>query len=476
MSGFDFDTKGPPEEVAARFAHFIQEDVDHYPLEALPDNVKSIVEGFEKAHHSGHGLIATQLLGVLGGAIRKGLLVEGVYPGGTPALLYVLTVGEPGAGKSAVMKELLTPLKALDAEKRRKFKQSVKAKKLKERKQDNSALMGLEIPVGAEKCVPQDNAELDAWLEKNKPILAASDFTAIGLGRALSNSGECLLLYNSEGAQFADVLRGKRDGGNVQDSLISGCYSGDPYEDVRETRDPIALSNPRMAMVWACTPQDLAGVYDNQQLYGRGLLSRILVTAETQPPALKLGKEVYEPRDEAKAWKSLLTTCLQKYGSRESPKLVPVDEEAVRVLHAFTDGVNRMRSEGEHFGMENLTTRLGENAIRLAGALYAAQEAEGPLTLEIAKSALLIARHHYHQLLCLRANPEGKAKQEEGYLKKAEEVLKEHGEDMTFRELSRKARPEKCNIGTEHAKSLLQKSPNFEVHSSGKNSLKVSLA
>ena len=366
-----------------------------FPLEALPQVIHDYIAALSVHTQTSVDMAASIALGALAVCVQGKYVVEGKAGYTEPLSLYVVVIASPGERKSAVMQEVVGPIRRyeklmnerLEPElrenrtKRKELQRQIsRLEKRLERTEDNE--MELEL----RHCEYQ----LEDFPELKPVRYYADDCTPEALTSLLCANNGIFSVLSSEGGIF-DILAGRYNRKPNLETWLKG-HCGDEIRVDRRGREPEYIPRPTLSAVLTVQPSVLSEIMGNDTMEGRGLLARFLYCS---PPSL-IGKRSFLtppiPEGTAASYELLLHQ-LMELPCCESPALLRLSSEAQRSFSDFFLDHERYLNQGGR-AISDWAAKYTGAVLRIAGLLHLAQ---GNSTLEIScntlRSAITIGRY-----------------------------------------------------------------------------------
>jgi hypothetical protein len=136
--------------------------------------------------------------------------------------------------------------------------------------------------------------------------------TPEALAKLMSQNGETMAIFSSEGEPFA-ILAGRYSDNIPNLDLHLKAYSGDDHIVNRVKADPIHLRSPRLTMVMTVQPTVIAGLASKPAFRGRGLIGRV----QFSMPDSRVGTRKPNPPEIAETirttYKTAVTNLLSQF-------------------------------------------------------------------------------------------------------------------------------------------------------------------
>jgi hypothetical protein len=211
----------------------------------------------------------------------------------------------------------------------------------------------------------------------------------------MMNQGECLASLSADaGAIVNNILGRYNKAERTDDILYVKAYSGDICRVDRQTREPVILQKPCLAVLWLTQPDKIETLLAERSLTDGGLMPRFLVSHTGAEPQPITGDRPGIPPQVAQAWEQLLRDLLQTFRFASQPLTIEPTPEAKQALDTYWNKfVERWRGELRDVG--SYAARWCEQAWRIAVVIHAGKYAksagEPNLALETAQAAITLA-------------------------------------------------------------------------------------
>lgn len=265
-----------------------REENTEFPLGSLPSPMREMVAEVARIHQVPQELPGSMALAAASAALGQGILLD-APPHLTPPGLFVLATASSGTGKSAAYNRITAPLFRLQARLIAGHSES-ELPRLSAEKQ----LISLDIQ-RLKTAKPRDLKErgevLDSLQRANAdlarieaalppPRLLVEDATPPKLAALLAANRETLGVFSAEAGDIVSNWQGRHNAtGRTDETLFLKGFSREPHSQDRVGTGTIQLLSPCLAMLIVTTPDEAAGLFDNERFRVGGLLARFLVCA-----------------------------------------------------------------------------------------------------------------------------------------------------------------------------------------------------
>jgi hypothetical protein len=356
-----------------------------FPVKSLPDWGAAMVEAVAESTQTPPDLAGVVYLGVLAAAAGGRAEVE-VQPGWRePVNLYAAPAMPPGSRKSAVFREMTTPL--LDAE--RALQESARtdiadsvilreiAQEAAKRAISEAAKKGGTDEAKANAIAAKVQAEeitIPAW-----PRLVADDATPEALISLLCEQRGRMAVLSAEGDLF-DIMSGRysRDGQVPNLGVFLKGHAGDLLLVDRKGREPERIEAPALTIVVTIQPQVLLDIARRPVLRGRGLLARVLYCLPPDTVGYRRVEVETVPDDVRAAWHRQVKALALSLADWTDPAVLMLTPEARKLLAEYQEEIEpRLRASGGDLAeLRDWASKLAGAAVRLAALLHLAAHLE----------------------------------------------------------------------------------------------------
>jgi len=346
------------------------------------------------------------VMGILSASIGAGLQIKSRPDRVTRANIFILASADSGSGKSETFRHAAKPLQIFEAEMLESWKAETLPKAQAEKgliEQEIGKLKG----DARKKHGAVEREEIRAALQEKHaellkvepdlqpPRLIVEDVTTERLAVMMMNQGECLASLSADaGAIVNNILGRYNKAERTDDILYVKAYSGDICRVDRQTREPVILQKPCLAVLWLTQPDKIETLLAERSLTDGGLMPRFLVSHTGAEPQPITGDRPGIPPQVAQAWEQLLRDLLQTFRFASQPLTIEPTPEAKQALDTYWNKfVERWRGELRDVG--SYAARWCEQAWRIAVVIHAGKYAksagEPNLALETAQAAITLA-------------------------------------------------------------------------------------
>jgi len=389
---------------------FDEYDLPAFPLDALPDWLRSYASGLATATQTPPDLAAMLTLANVSAAIAGKVVVRVREDWTEPTNIYSVTALDVGNRKTAVHDATKAPLEEVEAQLVRDMQADIDAAKI-ERDMLNARLDHLKKAAGK----ADDNEKRRKLIEDGKRIaeelrslivpalpklIASGDITPEAIASNLVEQDGRLFVSSDEGELF-QLLAG-RYGNGANFEIVLKAHTGGKVRVDRRGRSEI-VDSATLVIGMTVQPDVLRGIAENPAFRARGLTARFLYTL---PPSL-VGrrKSTPEPLSEeaqrtyAKRIKTLAALSKREGDDGElTAKVVTLSADARDYLTAFMEEIEPQLAEGGALrSVADWANKLAGAVVRLAAVLHYAARSDAPnsiqeISAEAVKDAINIGR------------------------------------------------------------------------------------
>jgi hypothetical protein len=383
-----------------------------FPVYALPPAGAAMVTAVAESTQTPDDLAGVVYLGTLATSCGGRAVVEVQGGWREPVNLYAAPAMPPGSRKSAVFREMISPL--LDAERdmqenaRGTIREAEIAREIAEEQARKATAAAAKVDgrdaqaaavAKAEAISAADFAgevEIPAF-----PRLVADDVTPEALVSLLCEQGGRMAVMSAEGDLF-DIMSGRysRDGQVPNLGVFLKGHAGDLLLVDRKSREPERIESPALTIIVTIQPQVLRDIADRPVLRGRGLLARVLyslprdlvgyrrIDVEPVPGAV---------RDEYVTQVKTLALTLAEWSG--DPAVLLLTPEARKLLREYQEEIEpRLRAyTGDLADLRDWASKLCGATVRIAGLLHLAENARtgyaNPISGDTMRNAIELGRY-----------------------------------------------------------------------------------
>ena len=366
-----------------------------FPLEALPQVIHDYISALSVHTQTSVDMAAAIALGALAVCVQGKYVVEGKTGYTEPLSLYVVVIASPGERKSAVMQEVVGPIRRYERLMNEKMEPELRENRTKRKelqRQISRLEKRLERTEDNEMELELRHCEYELEdLPELKPVrYYADDCTPEALTSLLCANNGIFSVLSSEGGIF-DILAGRYNRKPNLETWLKG-HCGDEIRVDRRGREPEYIPHPTLSAVLTVQPSVLSEIMGNDTMEGRGLLARFLYCS---PPS-RIGKRSFLtppiPAETAASYELLLHQ-LMELPFHDSPFLLRLSAEAQRSFSDFFLDHERYLNQGGR-AISDWAAKYTGAVLRIAGLLHLA---EGNSSLEISihtlRNAITIGRY-----------------------------------------------------------------------------------
>ena len=386
---------------------------DSFPVDALPEVVKSYCAELCRVTQSPVELAAPVCLGLLSACIGKGAVVPNAFRGmrGLPTLQIALAL-ESGSGKSTVFNHALEPFQRWCKEQREGFKgrssELTGRIKVLEREITKLAAEGDEVAL-IRKQSEMDNLKR----ESAAPEYWCEDITleamAVQLGINGQRSQESLFSCSDDARQATATLLGRyNQSGSVDDNLLVKGFSWSPHQQHRRKEGgSVNLDAPCVNVLWCIQPDLLDKLVSKPELLSSGFLQRFILDEVHWPAELYTDPGTFDATARA-SWAHLVDVLLNTFRLAINANEIRASEEAKAVLLDYRNSlVARINDPLDLKDVRSFADRWAEWAWRFALVCHVAdhrREAMAePISRRTAENGILLAKYYAERKLAVLA-------------------------------------------------------------------------
>jgi replicative DNA helicase len=358
-------------------------DLPAFPIDSLPVAGADMVRAVAESTQTPADLAGVVYLGALATCCGGRAVVEVQGGWREPVNLYAAPAMPPGSRKSAVFREMTSPL--LDAERvmQENARALISEATVSRDVAQAQAQRALAEAAKADKA-NADRAKADAisaaamadeMTVPAHPRLVADDTTPEALVSLLCEQGGRMSVMSAEGDLF-DIMSGRyaRDGQVPNIGVFLKGHAGDLLLVDRKSREPERIEAPALTIIVTIQPQVLSDIAQRPVLRGRGLLARVLYSL---PPDLvgyrRIDVETVPDAVRA-AYGAQVKTLALSLADWTDPAVLVLTPEARKLLREYQEEIEpRLRAyTGDLADLRDWASKLAGATVRIAGLLHLA--------------------------------------------------------------------------------------------------------
>ncbi|MGN6544424.1 MAG: YfjI family protein, partial [Aureliella sp.] len=256
-----------------------QPQVPEFPLEVLPEPLRSFVDATAEACQVPADLPGLLTLAMCSGAVARRIEIIAGRGWIEPINLYIACLLDPANRKSSVFAAAVGPLKAIEHELVEAARPHI-ARLISDRRVLEKELAELEKRAAKGCGESREQAgELAAKLamepEPSLPKLLLDDATAEAVEAQLALQRGRLIVAGCEGGLFS-VMAGRYSSGMANFDCFLKGHAGDDLRVDRVTRGSIVVDRCCLTLAYAVQPDVIRGLARQPSFRGRGLIGRFL--------------------------------------------------------------------------------------------------------------------------------------------------------------------------------------------------------
>ena len=384
-------------------------ETPNYPINKFPEKLREVILEQFNNDEAGLPTIGCCLIGALSAAIQDKVNVE-VRPGAVaPSTVFTLVVAGSGARKTAVdakMTKLASNFDktASEAMKPQHAKQKAKCHVWK------SNIQRLEKQIqkgsGDEDELNQIQDQLEKlYLDEPKqipvPRMLYRDATPEAIAKRLYSWRSGWLTTSEAAAMF-----GGRTMSNL--GLFNSLWDGSDLTVDRASSESYIVENPRLTISLMVQKKVFFEFLANKGSLARdiGFLARFLVCFPTPLEGSRFGLNATDSWTHHDAFQArlmeILMSTLPIDGVYPNREVLTLSADARVAIKYFTDQVERALAPGQALNdVSDCASKVGENAVRLAGLFHYYEGIEGPITSNTIERAIAICEWHMLEFIRL---------------------------------------------------------------------------
>lgn len=262
-----------------------------FPTHALPDIIRSYVEGLATQTQTPPDMAASVVLGILASTVAGRIDIEAGPGWNEPLCLYTVTAMDPGSRKTAVFSAASAPLVALEKELAKEAAPNITLAKAERSFKETAAaaLLRSREPNAAEQYA-QAMLELEAVEVPVAPRIFAEDATPEAIAVLAAEQGGRMTLASDEGGIF-DIFAGRYSNGQANMEVLLKGHTGASYTVDRVGREPKLIESLTLTFALAVQPAVLRKIGETTEKKSRGELERFLYSV----PESNVGNRLISP-------------------------------------------------------------------------------------------------------------------------------------------------------------------------------------
>lgn len=373
-----------------------------WPDDIFQDSMKNFVNGLAAATETPPELPAMMALAVVSASCQSKYCVRVKSDYFEPVNIWPCVALPSGNRKTAILKEVCSPLYKWEKSKREELELEIKKAQsddatMRERIRHLRAQASKAKAAEFEQ-LKAEIADLEASLPEipTPPQLWAQDVTPENLGTIMSDNDERMAILSDEGGIF-DILAGRYSGGVPNLDLFLQAHAGSAVRVNRGSRPPVFMQAPALTLGLSPQPDLLRGLTENKGFRGRGLLARFLyVLPKSNLGHRSLNVDSMMP-DYRLRYEGIITAILnhERAGGKDDPRphVLKLSVDASRDWKVFALKIEAGMREGEAFEhVRDWASKLPGAVARIAGLLHVVRHAFGnPESVEIGQEDMSAA-------------------------------------------------------------------------------------
>jgi replicative DNA helicase len=377
-----------------------------FPIDCLPPHAADMTRAICATERVPETLAGCCVLGILSASIGAGIEVQSGPSRVTRGNLFILASADSGSGKSETFRHAVKPLQIAEAEMLESWKAETLPKAQAEKELIEQEIGKLKGGLRKEHGAVEREDIRAALQEKHSellkvepdlqpPRLIVEDVTTERLAVMMVNQGECLASLSADAGAIVNNILGRYNKAERTDEILYvKAYSGDFCRVDRQTREPVILQKPCLAVLWLTQPDKIETLLAERSLTDGGLMPRFLVCHTKAEPQPITGVHPGIPPQVAQAWEQRVRELLQTFRLANQPLTIEPTPEAKQALDIYWNKfIERWRGELRDVG--SYAARWCEQAWRIAVVIHAGKygksAGEPNLALATAQAAITLA-------------------------------------------------------------------------------------
>lgn len=348
-----------------------------FPVELLPQQVAEFCRQVAEATQTPIDLSAVSSLGVMAACVQGKALVRVNGTWQEPLCLFTVVGAESGERKGPVFSSLMRPI--IKHEKSRRASIEKEAKKIAFRlkvlkRQYAKALDAAgKGDATAEQEIARIEEEMSGMDAPGSGQLIIQDSTAEAIAQAMSRNRGRIVLADSEGGFFANIM-GRYNQGSPNVSNLLKAWSNEPVRINRAKSDePLIIDDPYMTAIMSVQPTVIASL-GNRAVSEQGFHPRWLFSL----PKSMVGERKAWPESVSRAgiegFESMINFLLDVPEGRDGPMQMKLSEGAESSIRGFMKEIDEgCRDGGTYHPIKGWALKAHGQATRIAGILHMAQ-------------------------------------------------------------------------------------------------------
>lgn len=388
-----------------------------FPIEALPDNLRLIVEEVCEGYDCGHGMFSLPMLVVMSAAIGNSHVLALTPSWKVKPAIWGAIVAGSGAGKSQPAGEAVKPLKLIDQLfeeiNQEEWTKYDKAKASYEKQKTTLATMISRFTYGTTK-MPGDPAKAKQHDEKlsklkapEKPMIrqvCVGDTTQEALVDTLDSNPRGCVVFVDEIANFLGGIGRYSGAERCEKAFYNGLYEGERIRVNRKGRLPLTVDNPSCAVFGTIQPM-LVDTILNQEDKNSGFAARLMLCRV--PKTWRSFNQGGVPAETRKRYSSLIDEIWRicptgRANDYSQPIECQVSPELVESYIQVHNETQRRLMKASGFA-ESLEAKCRTFTLKLALIFHVAENrsesGSRPVTAETLNNAYKLARYFVNQAL-----------------------------------------------------------------------------
>ena len=357
-------------------------DLPVFPVGGLPDWLRSFVVAEAEATQTPVDMAAMFVLAALATVVAGRVQVEPVTGWCEGLNLFIVVAMEPGSRKSAVHREIITPIVAYERLLVEQAQPDIAEKATIRRIAEASLAKAEKAAASAkdpiQRLAYEDEARtLASALERlaipAAPRLFTADVTPEELASLLHENRGRMAVLSAEGGVF-DIMAGRYSAGMPNIDVYLAGHAGDVIRVDRRGRPPEYVDRPALTIGLAVQPYVLAKAARVGDFAGRGLLDRFLYAIPAGTVGYRQTGTPPVPDAIRQRYDTSLRALAASFDRFTEPITLHLDDEASSLFSAWRGEIEpRRRPDADLGHIQGWSSKLDGAVVRIAGLLHLAE-------------------------------------------------------------------------------------------------------
>lgn len=361
-----------------------------FPLDRLPPSLQDMANAIVKMEGVPSVMAASALMGAVSASLGNGLVIESKTDKTAYGNLFILLDAPSGVGKSGTSDRASQPIRLFEQNHQLKLapREKFLIAEIAKMEKDQEAAENSPDSVGNLEKLRRELSKTQAC----KQVLVG-DATTEKLAMISAANGGALASFSGEARGIIQVLSGRYQDGNANDSFYLSAYTGEPFKQDRVGRAAVSVDRPCLSVMWMVQPDAFDKLWSAQSFSSGGLLPRFLsCRTHAQIQHCSVERKVFPPQVST-VYQQVITDLLTAYRCNlDEPHIVKASAEARHIIVSYANRIADRRNAGEFSDNgDSFAARWAEQTWKVALVFHAVEHGNVAHRNEVSEKTALAA-------------------------------------------------------------------------------------